>query len=121
MKKKRILTVDDSTSVRRAVSEILTQAGFEVIEAVDGLDGLEKLDGDPDMILCDVNMPRMNGLEMIRAAREREHCKFIPIIMLTTESMNDIREQGKLAGASAWITKPFGPDDLLAIVTRYMR
>ncbi len=121
MNKKRILTVDDSTSVRRAISGTLTGAGFEVIEAVDGLDGLNKLDPALDLILCDVNMPNMNGLEMISHVRSRPECRFIPIIMLTTESQNDIREKGKLAGASAWITKPFGPDDLLAIVGRYLK
>jgi two-component system, chemotaxis family, chemotaxis protein CheY len=124
MRKKCILTVDDSTSVRHMVSQTLAEAGFDVLEAVDGLDALDaldKLEGDLTLILCDVNMPNMNGLEAVRRIRAHPAGKFIPIVMLTTESRKDIRDKGKLAGASGWITKPFDADDLLSIVRRFIR
>lgn len=124
MKNKCILTVDDSTSVRLAVSQTLTKAGFDVLEAVDGrdaLDTLDRLECDLSLILCDLNMPNMNGLEAIRRIREHPAGKFLPIVMLTTESRKDIRDQGKLAGASGWITKPFDADDLLSVVRRFLR
>lgn len=124
MRKKCILTVDDSTSVRHMVSQTLAEAGFDVLEAVDGLDALDKLDkleGDLTLILCDVNMPNMNGLEAVRRIRAHPAGKFIPIVMLTTESRKDIRDKGKLAGASGWITKPFDADDLLSIIRRFIR
>ena len=97
-------------------------AGYQVIEAEDGADGLSKLDGQPlDLILTDVNMPRMDGFEFTRHLRAMEAYKFVPIVLLTTESGPEKKQQGKAAGATAWIVKPFNPDQLLAVVTKVMR
>jgi two-component system chemotaxis response regulator CheY len=105
---KTIMTVDDSASVRQMVSFTLREAGFEVVEAVDGLDAMSKLNGSPiHMVLTDLNMPNMDGIELIRNLRAYPACKFIPIIMLTTESQAEKKQEGKAAGATGWIVKPF--------------
>jgi two-component system chemotaxis response regulator CheY len=119
---KTILTVDDSSSLRQMVRFVLRDAGFEVIEAVDGEDALSKLQGrELDLILTDINMPKMDGFELTRRVRAMPEYRFLPIILLTTESHVDKKQQGKAAGATAWIVKPFSPDQLLAVVKKVMR
>ena len=118
---KTILTVDDSASIRQMVSFTLRQAGYQVIEAVDGLDALSKMNGTPvHMVLTDLNMPNMDGIGLIRHVRANPACKFIPIVMLTTESQTAKKEEGKAAGATGWIVKPFKPDQLLAVLKRVL-
>lgn len=114
---KTIMTVDDSATIRQMLSFTLKDAGYEVIEAVDGLDALEKLaDSHVHMLITDLNMPRMDGIELIREIRKNPNHKFIPIIMLTTESQESKKLEGKAAGASGWIVKPFKPQQLLSVV-----
>lgn len=118
---KKIMTVDDSASVRQMVSFTLKNAGYEVVEAVDGQDALSKLNGDVNMIITDLNMPNMDGITLIRNVRGQGAYKFIPIIMLTTESQAEKKQEGKSAGATGWIVKPFKPDQLLAVVKKVLR
>lgn len=118
---KRIMTVDDSSSVRQMVGFTLKDAGYEVVEAVDGRDALSKLSGKLDMIITDLNMPNMDGIELIRQVRGLPEYKFVPIIMLTTESQAGKKQEGKEAGATGWIVKPFKPDQLLAVVKKVVR
>jgi two-component system chemotaxis response regulator CheY len=116
---KTIMTVDDSASVRQMVVFTLQQGGYEVIEAVDGRDALAKLRGAKcDMIITDLNMPNMDGIEMIREVRKDPAHRSAPIVMLTTESQEGRKQEGKSAGATGWIIKPFKPEQLLAIVKR---
>jgi len=115
---KKILVIDDSETIRQQVMQALASTGYEIVEAVDGLDGLEKLraQSDLDMALCDVNMPRLNGLEMI-AEVQRSGLK-IPILMLTTEGQPSLIKRAREAGAKGWIVKPFKPELLVAAVTK---
>ena len=116
---KTILVIDDSASLRQVVKMALTGAGYSVIEAGDGQAALAMLDGRQiSMAICDVNMPVMNGIEFVRAAKQIAAYKFMPILMLTTESQADKKEQGKAAGAKAWMVKPFSPTQLLSAVTK---
>lgn len=118
---KTIMTVDDSASVRQMVSFTLRDAGYQVVEAVDGKDALTKLGGSPiHMIITDLNMPNMDGIELIRNVRRDTSCKFVPIIMLTTESQAEKKQEGKSAGATGWIVKPFKPEQLLAVVKKVL-
>ncbi|WP_045215236.1 response regulator [Desulfonatronovibrio magnus] len=117
---KKIMTVDDSASVRQMVAFTLKDAGYDVVEAVDGQDALGKLSSPVDMIITDLNMPNMDGLELIRQARGQSQFKFIPIIMLTTESQAEKKQEGKQAGATGWIVKPFKPEQLLAVVKKVL-
>jgi len=116
------MTVDDSASVRQMVSFTLRGAGYEVIEAVDGKDALSKLNNGVRvrLIFADLNMPNMDGIELIRAVRARPAYKFVPIIMLTTESQASKKQEGKSAGATGWIVKPFKPQQLLAVVKKVL-
>lgn len=117
--KKDILIIDDSSSLRQVVNLTLSASGYQVKEAENGQDALDKLkDYRPKLILCDVNMPVMDGITFLQEVRGIDHCKFTPILMLTTESENDIREKGKQAGAKAWLTKPFKPDQVLKAVAK---
>lgn len=117
-----ILTVDDSPSMRQMVALTLRQHGHQVIEACDGREALTKLNGEPvHLIITDLNMPNMNGLELIQQARTLPQCRFIPILMLTTESQVDKKQAGKAAGATGWIVKPFTRDQLTAVVDRVLR
>ncbi|EPR31548.1 response regulator receiver protein [Alkalidesulfovibrio alkalitolerans DSM 16529] len=118
---KTIMTVDDSASVRQMVSMTLKNAGFTVIEASDGKDALAKLGGPVDMILTDLNMPNMDGISLIKNVRAMAQYRFIPIVMLTTESQADKKAEGKSAGATGWIVKPFKPDQLLAVVQKVLK
>jgi len=117
---KRIMTVDDSVSHRLIVSLVLRDAGYEVIEAVDGADALTKLNqerGELDLLLTDVNMPGMDGLELTRRVRTMPAFEFIPIVVLTgTEPKAEEKKQVRAAGATSWIEKPLTPDRLLALV-----
>lgn len=113
------MTVDDSASIRQMVSFTLKDAGYDVIEAVDGLDALEKLENvRVHLILADLNMPNMDGISLIRAVRSNPATKFIPIVMLTTESQEARKKEGKAAGATGWIVKPFKPQQLLMVVKK---
>ncbi len=119
---KTIMTVDDSASVRQMVSFTLKQAGYDVLEAVDGVDGLSKVsENSVHMMITDLNMPNMNGIDLIRNVREKPGMKFIPIIMLTTESQPGMKQAGREAGATGWIVKPFKPEQLVAVVKKVLR
>jgi len=118
---KKILAVDDSASIRQMVSFTLQQAGYTVVTAVDGVDGVNKAESEaPNMIITDLNMPNMNGIEMIREIRKKPSGKFMPILMLTTESDDSKKAEGKQAGATGWIVKPFNPEQLLKVTQRVM-
>ena len=117
-----ILAVDDSASLRQMVVFTLKQAGHQVIEASNGQDALQKAKGSRiDLVLSDVNMPLMDGLTLVRELRKLPAMKFTPILMLTTESSAEKKQEGKAAGATGWIVKPFSPDQLLATVKRVLR
>jgi len=114
-----ILAVDDSASMRGMVSFTLKGAGYQVLEAVDGQDGLEKARGRRvDLVLTDQNMPRMDGLTLIRSLRDTPEYKSVPILMLTTESSPEMKAKGKAAGATGWLVKPFDPKQLVAVVRK---
>ncbi len=115
---KKVLVVDDSITVRQQVGAALTQAGYAVVEAIDGLDGTQKLDASISMIICDVNMPRMNGLEMLEAIKRDGKFPRVPVVMLTTEGQPALIDRAKKAGAKGWIVKPFKPDLLVATVSK---
>jgi len=118
---KIIMTADDSASIRQMVSFTLKQSGYEVIEAVDGRDALTKLASQKvDMLVTDLNMPNLDGLGLIRGVRAGSLNKFIPIIMLTTESQDSKKGEGKAAGATGWIVKPFKPEQLIAVVKKVL-
>ncbi len=118
---KTILTVDDSRSVRQMVGYTLREEGFDVLEAADGMEALELLEHrQVDLILTDLNMPVMDGISMIRGARSLSGCRFIPIIMLTTESEVAKKQEGKAAGATGWIVKPFQPEQLIGVVKKLL-
>jgi two-component system, chemotaxis family, chemotaxis protein CheY len=118
---KVIMTVDDSASVRQMVAFTLKQAGYSVVEAVNGQDALTKLGGHAvNMVITDLNMPVLDGIGLIRAVRTSSAHKFIPIVMLTTESQSEKKQEGKQAGATGWIIKPFKPDQLLAVVKKVL-
>jgi two-component system chemotaxis response regulator CheY len=114
---RKIMTVDDSATVRQMLAYTLQDAGYEVIEAKDGVDALEKLKNESiQMLITDLNMPQMDGIELIREVRKSPGNRFVPIIMLTTESHEQKKKAGKTAGASGWIVKPFKPEQLLRVV-----
>ncbi len=116
---KTILTVDDSASIRQMVSFTLKSAGYDVVEAVDGEDGLEKAKGRSfDLIFTDQNMPRMDGLTLIKNLRNLAQYKTVPILMLTTESGDAMKTAGRAAGATGWLVKPFDPAKLLEVVKK---
>lgn len=118
---KTILIVDDSAVVRQVVSYSLSKAGYEVIAAVDGNDALTKLPNPSiTMVITDLNMPGMNGIELIRQLRTRREFKFTPIVMLTTISEESKKHEGKEAGASGWIFKPFTSSQLMDVVKRFI-
>jgi two-component system, chemotaxis family, chemotaxis protein CheY len=118
---KTILTVDDSASVRQMVKITLSAAGYNVVEATDGQDGLAKAKANSiNMVLTDLNMPGMNGLEFIRAFRNLDAFRGIPIVFLTTESDDGLKQEAKAAGATGWITKPFKQEQLLAVAKKLL-
>ncbi len=116
---KTVLAVDDSASIRQMVSFTLKSAGYEVVEAVDGMDGLEKAKSrSVNLILTDQNMPRMDGLTLIRSLRALPQYRTAPILMLTTESSDAMKSQGRAAGATGWLVKPFDPQKLVEVVKK---
>lgn len=116
---KTILAVDDSTSIRQMVSFTLKGAGYDVVEAVDGQDGLDKAKSKSiNLVLTDQNMPKMDGLSLIKNLRGMPQYKSTPILMLTTEAGDDMKAQGKAAGATGWLVKPFDPQKLLDVVKK---
>jgi two-component system, chemotaxis family, chemotaxis protein CheY len=124
--KKKILVVDDSATLRASVNYTLKSAGFETINAVNGADGLDKLteahkQGDQiGMIISDINMPVMDGITFIKEVK-KTFFKFLPILVLTTESQDDMKLKGKQAGASGWLVKPFKPEQLVYVTKKFMR
>ena len=114
-----ILTVDDTASMRQMISFTLNSVGHEVIQASDGKEALKLLEGKKvDLVIADVNMPNMDGITLVKSLREQPDYKFTPILMLTTESQESKRQQGKVAGATGWIVKPFNPDKLVDAIRR---
>jgi two-component system, chemotaxis family, chemotaxis protein CheY len=114
-----ILVIDDSASLRQVVAMALKGAGYAVLEAGDGAAALALLDGRKiGMAICDVNMPRMNGIEFVKAAKALPAYRFLPILMLTTESQESKKDEGRAAGAKAWMLKPFSPSSLLNAVSK---
>jgi two-component system chemotaxis response regulator CheY len=118
---KKIMTVDDSPTIRQMLGMALKGAGYEVVEAENGKDALHKLESEQvSMLITDLNMPQMNGIDLIRSVRQSPGLRFLPIIMLTTETQEVKRLEGKAAGASGWIVKPFKPEQLLKVVQMVM-
>lgn len=118
--RKVILTVDDSASVRQMVKFTLTDAGYDVLEAVDGRDALSKLGHRVDLVITDLNMPNMDGIALIRSIRSTPSCKGLPVVMLTTESQESRKQEGRAAGATGWIVKPFSMPQILAVVRKVL-
>ncbi|MBI5632649.1 MAG: response regulator [Nitrospirae bacterium] len=118
-----ILIVDDSASMRQLVSFALKDGGYDVTTAVHGKDALDKMNNGTKfaMVITDLNMPEMDGIELIRQLRQRSGYKFTPVIMLTTESQDQKKQEGKAAGATGWIVKPFTPDQLLGVVKKFVK
>jgi len=126
--KKNILIVDDSPTLRASVNFVLAGGGYEIFQADNGESGLKKLDEIKksgkrvNLIISDINMPKMNGLEFLRSVKDKtSQFKFIPVIILTTEREDTLKRQGKEYGAAGWMTKPFKPDLLLAVVKKFIR
>jgi two-component system chemotaxis response regulator CheY len=114
-----ILAVDDSASMRQMLAFTLKGAGYQVIEAVDGLDALEKVRGQTvDVVLTDHNMPRMDGLALTRSLRAQERFRTVPVLILTTESGDEVKQAGRAAGATGWLVKPFDPARLLEVIRK---
>lgn len=119
MPSKKILAVDDSISIRKSISFILGQEGYDVTEAEDGADGLKKATSDKyGLIITDINMPNMDGITFIKELRSTAEYKFTPIIVLTTENQDSKMQEGRAAGATGWIVKPFSSEKLLAVVKK---
>lgn len=117
---KRVLIVDDSATIRQQVRLTLSRAGFDVVEAADGVEGKERIGSDDQIVvvICDVNMPRMNGIDMVAAVKSDPAHALLPIVMLTTEAKPELMQKAKSHGAKAWIVKPFKPELLTAAVTK---
>ena len=117
----KVLIIDDSKAIRDVVKMVLSESGYDITEAEDGRDALSKLNEELELVICDVNMPVMNGIEFLEAVKtdkEFASYKFIPIIMLTTEAGEKMKDRGKELGAKAWLVKPFQPDQLLDAVKK---
>lgn len=116
---KTILIIDDSVSLRQVVAIALASAGYDVMEACDGQDALARLTGQKvHLMICDVNMPNMDGITFLKSIRVHPAYKFTPVIMLTTEAGEDKKREGQAAGARAWVVKPFKPEQLLVAVSK---
>jgi len=116
-----ILTVDDTASMRQMISFTLHSVGHEVIQASDGQEALKVLEGKKvDLVIADINMPNMDGITLLKSLRALADYKFTPVLMLTTESQEAKRQQGKVAGATGWIVKPFNPEQLLTVVKKVL-
>ncbi|HEY4665466.1 MAG TPA: response regulator [Comamonas sp.] len=117
-----ILAVDDSPSMRKMVSFTLAGAGYQVVEAVDGVDALEKAEAQRiDLVLADQNMPRLDGIGLTRRLREHPRFKNTPILILTTESSDQMKQAGRAAGATGWLVKPFDPNRLIEVLQKVIR
>lgn len=116
-----LLIVDDSESMRELISSNLTDAGYEVIKAVDGQDGLNKLNPSIKLVVADVNMPIMDGITMVKNIRTNSDYKHLPIVMLTTESQLEKKNAARAAGATAWIVKPFDETKLIGVIKKFVR
>jgi two-component system chemotaxis response regulator CheY len=122
MMAKRFLIVDDSASMRQLVSFTIRDAGYDVVVAENGKDALGRLDNEKvDIVITDLNMPEMDGIELIKKLRAMPAYRFAPIVMLTTESQETKKQEGKQAGASGWIVKPFSPEQLLGVVRKFVK
>jgi two-component system chemotaxis response regulator CheY len=118
---KCIMTVDDFAGIRHMVSTTLKKAGYEVVEAEDGRDALSKLESTPvHMVITDLNMPNLDGMGLVRGMRANAVYRYIPIIMLTTESRDLKKQEGKDTGVTGWLIKPFTPEKLLAVVRKVL-
>lgn len=118
---KRILIADDSGSIRQMLSYVLSNAGFEVKAAEDGREALEMAaDFSPHLVITDLNMPNINGIELVKSLRGMPEFKFIPILVLTTEGQEENKNAGRAAGATGWLVKPFLPEKLLAVVRKVL-
>jgi len=119
---KTILIADDSESMRDVVSYTLVNAGYKVLAGIDGKDAMKYLDGSPiDLVVTDLHMPNMDGIELIKNIRSNPAYQYIPIIFLTTESQQNKKDEAKAAGATGWIVKPFVPEKLLATIQKVIR
>jgi two-component system chemotaxis response regulator CheY len=116
----KILIVDDSRTIRQQVTLTLGQAGYQILEAEDGVQGLEIIAAQDDiaLVICDINMPNMNGIEMLTAVKAEPRNAALPVLMLTTEARADLIQQAKRIGAKGWVVKPFKPDQLAAAVRK---
>lgn len=116
-----VLAVDDSPSIRSLVTYVLEQAGFNVVVAEDGREALEYAQQHTvDVVLTDINMPFLDGIDLIKGLRELPHYKFVPMLVLTTESGNEKKMEGKAAGATGWIVKPFDPAQLVSTIEKVL-
>ncbi|MGL4369324.1 MAG: response regulator [Spirochaetota bacterium] len=119
---KKIMVIDDSSAIRQSLGYVLQNGGYEVVEASDGVDALSKiLSSQINLVICDVNMPKMDGITFVKTLKNDDKyasMKFVPVIMLTTESGEDKKQQGREAGVKAWMTKPFPPEAILDAVKK---
>jgi len=117
---KKIIVVDDSQTIREQVATTLRQAGFEILEAIDGVDGADVIERTPDaaLVICDVNMPKKSGLELLEDLRKDDRFRTLPVVMLTTEGQPQLIERARRSGAKGWLVKPFKADLLLAAVRK---
>lgn len=116
---KTIMVIDDSASIRQVVGITLKKAGYSIVEAIDGRDALSKLTGQKvHLMVCDVNMPNMDGITFLKEVRQITTYRFTPIIMLTTESQASKKQEGRAAGARAWVVKPFKPEQMIAAIEK---
>ncbi len=118
---KTIMVVDDSASIRQVMGLTLKKSGYDVIEATDGRDALSRLNGQKiNLIVCDLNMPNMDGITFLKSLKSTDGYRFTPVVMLTTESQESKKQEGKAAGARAWVVKPFKPEQMLDAVSKLM-
>ena len=119
---KTVLVVDDSPTMRQMVAFTLSNAGFTVVEAGNGKEAMGKIGGGtkPDLVVTDLNMPEMDGITLIQEIRKNPALKFMPILMLTTESSDDKKEAGQAAGATGWVVKPFNPEQMLKVIQKVL-
>ena len=119
----KIIVVDDSETTRLQLRNSLEENGYEVLEAEDGAVGLNVIEANPDaeLIICDVNMPEMDGITMVKKKNEQEHLKHITVFMLTTEASDSMKQEGKKAGVKAWIFKPYNPENLLSVINKLLK
>ena len=120
--RKLVLTVDDSAAIREMLAYVLKSAGHRVIEAEDGMDGLQKALGNKvDLVITDQSMPKMDGITLVKALRALPQYKKVPILLLTTESADNMNDEGRSAGATGWLVKPFDPNKLIEVVEKVTR